>query len=50
MFRDPGQVARGKVIQRARENFNEDIDTWNRENGRYIDGATREKESDKRER
>jgi hypothetical protein len=27
MFRDPGQVARGKVIQRARENFTEDIDT-----------------------
>ena len=46
MFRDPGQVARWKVIQRARENFAEDIDTCNRENGRYIEGATRERERD----
>ena len=47
MFRDPDQLARWKVIQRARENFTEDIDTCNRENGRYIEGATRERERER---
>ena len=50
MFRDPDQLARWKVIQRARENFTEDIDTCNRENWRYIEGATRDTVERERER
>ena len=50
VFRDMNQLARWKVIQRARENFTDDTDTCNRENrenGRYIEGATRERERER---